>query len=111
VHGPGLDHEALLSTHALALESTASQWRKSRESTGPLVWPPVFNHHFRGRLSPRKTSRALFTRFTFCLRQWLSCRNMANFSFVILLLSYLMGCQRMFSLRWCLQALNHVMQK
>ncbi len=85
--------------------------QKSRESTWPLVWPPVFDDHLRCRLPPGKSSSTSFTCFAFCLREWLSCRNMANFSFAILLLDYLTRRQGTFSLRRCLQTLDHLMQE
>src|SRR5229473_674009 len=57
------------------------------------------------------SSSTSFTCFAFCLREWLSCRNMANFSFAILLLDYLTRRQGTFSLRRCLQTLDHLMQE
>src|SRR5260370_27761546 len=65
----------------------------------------------RCRLPPGKSSSTSFTCFAFCLREWLSCRNMANFSFAILLLDYLTRRQGTFSLRRCLQTLDHLMQE
>src|SRR6266516_3420534 len=86
--------------HALVLESTASQWPKSRESRGPLVWLPVFNHHFRDQLPSGKTP---------ALRVVLP--DMGNFSFVVLPLRYLTCRQRQSSLSRSLQVMDHVMQE
>src|SRR5260370_37039728 len=65
----------------------------------------------RCRLPPGKSSSTSFTCFAFCLREWLSCRNMANFSFAILLLDFLTRRHGTFSLGRSLLTLADLMQE